>query len=200
MKKLIVGIIVFGSLWGALECSLGDFLHDYDLSVVMVATAIFLMAFTRHKYQQPGMQLGMAIVAATMRHFNPISGACLLCASIAIFAQGVLFEIIWLIPWHKNQSSTMKYSAGIVTFYSIAAISYFLTQILTPALTATFHLSDLGGVLPHIFVHGLIAGIMGIALLPLAYASLDVKLKDKLYYPTTAILTAICWVAVLAGI
>lgn len=199
-KKLILGIIAFGSLWGALECSVGDLLHDYDLSAVMVASAIFLMAVTRYKYQQPGMQLGMAIVAATMRHFNPIGGSCLICASIAIFAQGVLFEFFWLIPWHKYQSSTMRYSAGIVTFYSIAAISYLITQILTPLLTASFHLSDLGGVLPHIFAHGLIAGIMGFVLLSVVYASADFTIRDKTYYPTTMILTAVCWISVMAGI
>jgi len=200
MKKLIAGMIVFGSIWGFLECSLGDWLHQYNMSALMVVAAVFLMAVTRRMFAQPGMQMGMALIAAILRHFNPIGGACLVCASIAIVVQGLAFELIWAIPWHKYQSMTMKASMGVVSFYTIAAVSYLATQIFTPLLTATPHLSDLAGVMPKIFAHAFIAGLAGAVALPVAHTEITIHLNDRFYYPVAAAVTAVCWMAVIAGV
>ena len=200
MKKMLVGIFVFGSIWGLLECSLGDWLHSYDLTSLMVVVAIFLMAFTRRIFMQPGMQAGMALIAATLRYFNPIGGACLLCASIAILAQGLVFEALWKIPWLKYQNITMKVSMGIITFFSIASISYLVTQTLTPVLTATFYFTDLYGVMPKIFAHALIAGLAGSFMLPITYLDIRLHIKEALYYPVSITIVTICWVAVIGGV
>lgn len=199
MKKVLAATILFGSIWGLLECSLGDWLHDYNLSVLMAAIAVFLMAFTRRIYDMPGMQAGMAFVAALLRHFNPV-GTCLICSSIAIFIEGVVFEIIWVLPWRKYSSYTMRASMGVISFYSIYAIGYLATQILTPLLTAKFYLSDLIGVIPKILAHAVIAGLIGAFALPLAYVPIHIKIKDELYYPVAAAITVFCWIAVILGI
>ncbi|KAA0011542.1 MAG: hypothetical protein FE041_04395 [Thermoplasmata archaeon] len=199
MKKIIMATILFGSIWGLLECSLGDWLHEYNLSVVMASIAIFLMALTRRHFAQPGMQLGMAFIAAMLRHFNPIGG-CLVCASIAIFIEGVAFEVIWLIPWQKYQSMVMKMSMGVISFYTIYAVGYIATQILTPLLTAKFYLKDLIAVMPKILAGSTIAGIIGIFALPFAYLPLKIEMEKKLYYGTSVAITIICWIAVIAGI
>ena len=198
MKKTIAGILAFGSVWGLLETTLGDWLHQYDLSALMVAVGMTLMAVTRYRYGEPGMQAGMALVAATLRHLNPIGGACLVCASIAIVLQGVLFELFWTVPWHRYQRVPMRVSMGVITFFSVASVSYLATQTLTPALTATFHASDLAGVIPKIFAHGLVAGVAGSVALPFAAADLQVTVSDRLYYPVAAALTAVCWMAVVS--
>jgi len=199
MKKAIVATILFGSIWGFLECSLGDVLHGYNLSVIMASIAVFLMALTRKIYDQPGMQASMAFIAGLLRHFNPVSG-CLVCASIAIFIEGLVFEMIWLIPWRKYTSHIMKISMGIISFYTIYAIGYISTQILTPLLTAKFYFKDLVAVMPKILASSAVAGILGAFLLPLAYYPLEIKVKDSIYYTTSAAITAICWIAVIMGI
>jgi len=199
MKKILAATILFGSIWGLLECSLGDWLHSYNMSVLMAAIAIFLMACTRHIYGMPGMQAGMAFVAALLRHFNPV-GTCLICSSIAIFIEGLAFEAVWLLPWRKYDSYTMKVSMGVISFYSIYALGYLATQILTPLLTAKFYWSDLAGVIPKILAHATIAGIIGAFALPLAYVPFKIEIKDKLYYPIAAVITVICWIAVISGI
>ncbi|HEC88218.1 MAG TPA: hypothetical protein ENI52_02760 [Thermoplasmata archaeon] len=199
MKKLLAGTILFGSIWGLLECSLGDWLHGYGLSAIMASIAVFLMAVTRHIYRAPGMQAGMALIASLLRHFNPM-GTCLVCASIAIFIEGLAFEIIWLLPWRKYQSYTMKVSMGVISFYSIYAIGYLSTQILTPLLTSKFYPSNLIGVIPKILAGATIAGIIGGFALPVAYLPVNIKIKDKFYYPITAVITLFCWIAVISGI
>ena len=201
MKKLLATILLFGSLWGLFECSIGDFLHDYDLSVVTAVFVIFLMSVTRLRYGQPGMQLGMALVAGLLRHFNPV-GTCLICSSIAIIIEGLAFEIIWAFPWKKYDTFPMKVGMGVISFYSIYAFGYLVTQILTPLFTATFFLSDLLGVLPNILSQAVLAGLIGSIFLPLAFwiDSLSISFNDKLYYPTTISLICMCWIAIIAGI
>lgn len=199
MKKILMATLLFGSIWGFLECSLGDWLHGYNMSVIMASIAVFLMAITRHHFNQPGMQAGMTIVASILRHFNPM-GACLVCASIAIFAEGIIFELIWLTPWEKYSSIRMRISMGVISFYTIYAGGYILTQILTPLLTAKFYLADLIAVMPKIFASSTIAGAIGAFALPLAYLPLKIKLRDRSYYGVSASLTVFCWIAVIAGI
>lgn len=199
MKKLLAGTILFGSIWGLLECSLGDWLHGYGLSAIMASIAVFLMAVTRHIYRAPGMQASMALIASLLRHFNPM-GTCLVCASIAIFIEGLAFEIIWILPWRKYQSYTMKVSMGVISFYSIYAIGYLSTQILTPLLTSKFYFSNLIGVIPKILAGATIAGIIGGFALPVTYLPLKIKIKDKFYYPITAVVTLFCWIAVILGV
>ena len=201
MKKLLATILLFGSLWGVFECSVGDLLHDYNLSVVTTAFVVFLMSVTRLKYGQPGMQLGMALVAGILRHFNPV-GTCLICSSIAIIIEGLAFEIIWVFPWKKYDTLSMKVGMGVISFYSIYAFGYLITQILTPLFTATFFLNDLVGVLPKIFSQAVIAGLIGSIFLPLAFRveSFSISFNDKFYYPVTLSLICVCWIAIIAGI
>jgi hypothetical protein len=201
MKKLLATVVLFGSIWGLFECSMGDLLHDHDLSVIMASLAIFIMSVTRIKYGQPGMQLGMALVAGLLRHFNPV-GTCLICSSIAIMIEGLAFEIIWAFPWKKYNTFPMKVGVGIISFYSIYALGYLATQILTPYVTATFFLSDLVGVLPRILFHASIAGVIGLMSLPIAFwvSSQSISFNDKFYYPVAISLIAMCWVAVISGI
>ena len=201
MKKLLATILLFGSLWGLFEVSVGDFLHGYSLSAVTAAFAIFLMSITRLKYGQPGIQLGMALVASFLRHFNPV-GTCLICSSIAIILEGLAFEIIWVFPWKKYNTLSMKVGMGVISFYSIYAFGYLVTQILTPLFTATFFLNDLIGVLPKIFSQAVLAGLIGSVSLPLAFwvDSLSISINNKFYYPATISLICICWVAIIAGI
>ena len=201
MKKLLATILLFGSLWGVFECSVGDLLHDYNLSVVTTAFVVFLMSVTRLKYGQPGMQLGMALVAGILRHFSPV-GTCLICSSIAIIIEGLAFEIIWVFPWKKYDTLSMKVGMGVISFYSIYAFGYLITQILTPLFTATFFLNDLVGVLPKIFSQAVIAGLIGSIFLPLAFRveSFSISFNDKFYYPVTLSLICVCWIAIIAGI
>ncbi len=201
MKKLLATVLLFGSLWGLFEVSVGDFLHGYNLSVVTAAFAIFLMSITRLKYGQPGIQLGMALVAGLLRHFNPV-GTCLICSSIAIIIEGLAFEIIWVFPWKKYNTLPMKVGMGVISFYSIYAFGYLVTQVLTPLFTATFFLNDLIVVLPKIFSQAALAGLIGSVSLPLAFwvDSLSISINDKFYYPATISLICICWVAIIAGI
>ena len=201
-RKALMGLVLFGSVWALIECSLGDWLHHYHLSMITASIAIILMVLTRYLYKQPGMQLGMAAIAALLRQFNPIGG-CLMCASIAILMEGLAFELIWLIPWGKYQSMTMKVSKGIISFYTICAAGYISTHILTPLLMARFYISDLISTIPRVLASSTIAGIIGAFAMPAVYAIVEympTKIENKLYYGAASALSLICWLAVVSGI
>ena len=199
MKKIITATILFGSIWGLLECSLGDWLHGYALSFITASVAIFIMAISRRLFAQPGMQAGMALIAGLLRYFNPIGG-CLLCASIAIVSEGIAFELIWLLPWRRYESMKMKIGMGIVSFYTIYCTGYFAAQILTPIFAGRFYLADLIAVTPKILASSTFAGIIGSFALPIAYLPFEAKMDEKYYYGIAYSLIILCWLAILLGI
>lgn len=202
MKKEISAMILFGSIWGLLECSLGDYLHNihFFAGIIMTSIAFILMAYTRYAYNMRGMQMGMAFIASIMRQFNPV-GDCLLCASIAIFIEGIVFEIIWIIPWQKEESKIIKFGIGAISGYLIYSIGYISTQILTPMIKSKFYLRDLLSNMPAIFAEATYALLIGATSLPIIMTlPKEMKIMDKLYYTASSIIIAICWVAVIAGI
>jgi len=205
--KLFAGILVFGSLWGFAECFIGSLLRDNGLPAGAIMTSVFaigLMTLSRVVFRQPGMQAGMGLVAGALRLFNPFGG-CFLCSAIAIMAEGVLFDVIWTVfalDVKKTQTLTIQTSLGITATYIVYVGGYFVTQILTPVFsTAGFHLQDFLGFIPNILASGLLAALIGAVTVPVLFnlTTLDVRLKDHLYYPVTLGISAFCWFAVIVN-
>jgi len=207
-NKWLVGILVFGSLWGFAECMIGSLLRNANLPAGAIMTGVFafgLMAASRMFYKIRGMQLGMGLVAGAMRIFNPFGG-CFLCSAISIMAEGLLFEIIWFgVPLVKDafKPFSSKVSLGIVTSYGIYVIGYMITQILTPVFSsAGFFLSNLLGFIPQILASGLLAAVIGGVMAPLVFflRYIDIfVLKNKVYYPLSLGISALCWIIVVTN-
>jgi hypothetical protein len=204
-KRLIAGILVFGSLWGFSEVIIGTGLQNADLPYGAIMTGGFALTFlvlSRMIFRQPGMQLGMGLVAGGLRVFNPFVG-CHLCSAIAIMAEAAIFEVIWYkmsSDFSDLKKITMQSSIGIVTAYLVYVGGYITTQILTPIVGGVgFYLENLIVFMPRILASGLLPAILGAALLPviLQVKKLDLTIKDRLYYPTTLGLSLLCWVAVI---
>lgn len=203
--KLLAGILVFGSLWGFSECIIGSFLRDAGLPAGAIMTAVVavgLMTFSRLQYKQRGMQLGMGLVAGTLRLVNPFGG-CFLCSAIAIMAEGTLFELIWYRFSLENiDLRTLSYqsSLGIVSAYPIYIGGYIITQIFTPIFSsAGFYLGNLVVFLPQILASGLLAALLGCVTIPALFAlqKIPLKLTDRFYYPTTLGISLACWSSVI---
>jgi len=92
---------------------------------------------------------------------------------------------------------------GIVTAYIVFVGGYIVTQILTPMFsTAGFYLENLIVFLPQILSRGLLAAILGGAVVPIAMLlkKVDItRVRDRVYYPTTATVSILCWAAVIAN-
>ncbi len=204
-KRLIAGILVFGSLWGFSEVIIGTGLQNAGLPYGAIMTGVFALSFlvlSRMIFRQPGMQMGMGLIAGGLRIFNPFIG-CHLCSAIAIMAEAAIFEIIW----YKMESDfsdlktiTMQSSIGITTAYLVYIGGYITTQILTPIVGGTgFYLENLIVFMPRILASGLLTALLGAVALPaiLQLKKLDLTIKDRLYYPATVGISILCWIAVI---
>jgi hypothetical protein len=205
--KLIAGMLVFGSLWGFSEVILGSLFSDMGLPAGGIMTGVFVLLFliiSRLIYQKAGMQLGMGLVAGTMRLFNPFAG-CHVCSAIAIMAEAALFELLWyglVSKTYEHRSITMQASMGITTAYVVYVGGYIVTQILTPMVAgAGFYVENLLVFLPRILASGLLPAFLGGSMVPLTYVlhRVEVPLKETFYYPATLGISALCWFVVLGN-
>lgn len=203
--RIIALIIFFGSLWGFSEIFIGTFLANQGLPYGIIMTGFFAMIFltiSRIIYNQKGMQLGIGIIAGTLKYFNPFVGNSV-CSAIAIMAEGLIFELIWNYfinyDFSKLESLKIKISFGIFTSYTIYVLGYIITQILTPIIYSNFYIENLLSFIPQILSKGLYAGILGVISLNIVFylSNFKLSLKDKIYYPTTVGVSSICWIIVL---
>lgn len=206
--KLVAGMILFGSLWGFSEVIIGSTLGDMGLPSGVLMTAFFAMTFmviSRMIYRQPGMQMGMGLIAGSLRMFNPFMG-CHLCSALAIMAEGVLFELLWYMfskDFDELKNTLYQGSMGIITAYILYTGGSIITQILTPfASSQTFFVEDLIGFIPNILARGLLAGLAGVVVIPVLFTAkkfTNIKIRDPFYYPTTLGVSLICWIIVIGN-
>lgn len=96
-------LLWFGALWGAVEALFGGLLHlllppTYP-GKVMVALAMGLMAYAVRRTGRPWIPLGMALIAAPLKLFSavvfalPVSAPEVMNPVFAILAQGAAFTL-----------------------------------------------------------------------------------------------------------
>lgn len=205
-KKLIAGIILFGSLWGFSEVLLGSTLENAGISSGGIMTGFFAITFlvaSKIFYRQPGIQLGMGLIAGGLRIFNPFVG-CQICSAIAIMVEGAVFELIWYkfsFDIEKYKTYTIQMSMGILTAFLLYVSGYIITQILTPILAGSgFYFENLIIFMPRILANGLLPALIGAFMVPviMQIKKLDLTIKDDLYYPATISISVFCWIFVIS--
>ena len=206
-KRTILGILALGSLWGFSECIIGTWLRDAGLPAGILLTsivAIGLLTLSKTIFPQRGAMIGMGLVAGTLRLIYPFGG-CYICSAIAIMAEGLLFELLWTwIDTDLTQLQTInrRLSLGIITGYILYVGGYTITQILTPLLSpAGFDPANLIAFTPQILASGLLPAIIAAITIPtvISLRTLNLTLKDTLYYPLTATAAIASWALVIAN-
>ena len=214
---VLIAIVLFGSIWGMLECILGSIklsgaLENFPMGAFLGGFfGLGLMALTRKVYAVMWMQLGMGLVAGFLRFWAPI-GTCVVCSALAIVAESFVFELIFnrqLLDIRGQRAREMGprtlIPLGIISAYAIYVVGYLFTQTFTPIIAQphNFVLSDLIAALPLIFGRGFFAAIFGALSLPIAalYGQSvfePAKFGRARYYAASIAITAICWIAVIA--
>jgi hypothetical protein len=206
--RILTGILAFGSLWGLSESYIGSTLNDIGLPSGSLMTGIFALSFlllTRIIYKQPGMQLGMGLVAGTLKLFNPLVTGCHLCSGIAIISEGLIFESIWIFvsnDLNQLKSFNNQISLGIITASLMFIVGNIITQILTPIVQGfNFYIDDLIIFLPRILASSILPAIIGAVISPLLSLStkIEFKFKDAIYYPSTFGIFFLCWLIVIGN-
>jgi hypothetical protein len=120
--ELWASAAAFGTLWGAMEVTLGAFLHALRIPLIgalLAATAAALLVAQRQISPRRGLSLATALVAALLKGFSP-AGA-ILGPMAAILVEGLLVEIA-LLPAPRARLCAVL--AGAL------AVSWSLTQAL----------------------------------------------------------------------
>ena len=205
-KRLFFGILILGSLWGLSESVIGSVFSDAGLPAGQLMVGFFVITFlvvSRIYFRQAGMQIGMGLIAGTLRLFNPMG--CHLCSAIAIIAEGAIFELIWYrlsFDLSELKEPTLQISMGIISGYCIYIFGYIITQIFSPIVAGSgFYLNNLLINIPNILAGGILPALISGFVLPtvLLFKRLDLTLKDRIYYPTTLAISIACWLIVVGN-
>jgi len=154
-------VLLFGSLWGAVEALFGGLLHvilppTYQ-GKIMIALAIALMAIAVRQTRKPWIPFGMALIAAPLKLFSavvfslPISAPAILNPVFSILAQGAAFALFamavegrrWPVPLRLAVAGT---GAGALQSLLFAGLVRGPGQLLYLPLTA---IKELGTKFPY---------------------------------------------------
>jgi|GEM_PF-979869 len=107
--KVIAGIILFGSLWGMLEATLGGILHYVGIvnpGPVMASTGFSILAFAVAIYGKPWIAPYIGLVAASEKFLGFIifpwsSWGKIIRPATGIFLESLLFGAVTAIMWNE---------------------------------------------------------------------------------------------------
>ena len=221
MVRLIIGILVFGSIWGLLEATLGGFLNMIifpNKGAIMGGIGMAIMGVALAVYRKPAMLPGIGIVAASFKWLNswllfvPISAVYIINPATAIFLESLAFCMVvaFLMKRIEKNVYVGVWAALLAGLISVTAYGYFNVYIMHAPL---FERMGVSSVPEFIASHGVIQAVFFGVLAPLGYlagkrlsaVTSPVLVRRPLYfYATSAVIICFCWgisaVAVLAGL
>ena len=220
LAGVLLGILVFGSIWGFMEATLGGFLNMIifpNKGAIMSGIGVAVMGAALAIYRKPAMALGIGIVAASFKLLNvwllfvPISAVYIVNPAMAIILESLAFAMVAALVMNKvAKNSLVGIAAGfVVGLLSSTAYVYFAVYAMKAPLFERMGVSSAWGFITN---QGVVqAAFLGISL-PLGYL-LGKKLatsiapmltRRALRYSLSAVTICICWavsaVAINAGL
>ncbi len=211
--RFLTGMLIFGSIWGALEATLGAgliALHLPRFGAIMANIGFILMAAAVAIYKRPGLPLGMGLIAAS---FKLIDAAALgvspltqmiLNPMIAIVMEALGFTLavapLW--KWYPRRLSAQAGAGalGMAIYYiGVSAVYLYILRRGRSELLEE-------GFLAYILDHGGFAAAIALFSSPLGYrlgrlvrrgAERLAKAHPRLIYGGAVGLLLLCWAAVV---
>lgn len=220
VTRIIIGILVFGSIWGLLEATLGGFLNLIifpNKGAIMGGIGVAIMSVALAIYRKPAMLPGIGIVAASFKWLNswllfvPVSAVYIINPAMAIFLESLAFSLVVTFLMYRIDKNVYvgAWAAFLAGLMSVTAYGYFNVYIMHGPL---FERMGVSSVSEFIASHGVIQAVFFGMLAPLGYligkklaATSPVFLRRPLYYyATSAAIICFCLivsaVAVRAGL
>jgi len=217
---ILIGILVFGSIWGFWEATLGGFLHLIifpNKGAIMAGIGVATMASALAIYKKPSMLPGIGIIAASFKLLDvwlfalPIASIHIINPAMAIIFESLAFSLVAVFVMKKMaKNALVGVGAGVLAGLMSAIVwVYFAIYVMNaPAyarvvFTAGEFIANQGVVQAAFF------GIF----VPLGYlAGMKLELKTfplltrrkSLYYAITVATILICWgvsaIAIVSGL
>jgi len=208
MKKMLLIILIFGSLWGCIEVFAGGALKEVipRSSVVPTILGLAVLASARFLVRTPGSSTAIGAVAMLFRTANAGQFYCHLLAVLLI---GVSFDIVVSLLGSRWEKAKWQGLAGVSSAYLTTSLfSLTMTYIMpyVPPMRDCAHYWATAGlpkVLDYIGINGSLIAVGALILVPLGY-----KLGKSLMDLSTArprpafigalLLTLVLWTAGVA--
>lgn len=215
LVRLIIGILVFGSIWGLSEVALGGGLSAADFpykSGLLTGIGIGLMGMALAIYKKPAMLVGIGLVTVLVKLLAVpilhIAVACKANSCLAVFTEAVALSLVAFLLMSAMGKSVHARMGGGAAAAIIASVGfYFIGMQVAPC---NYLLSFTPG--GFIVTEGLTWASFSAISLPLGYLA-GMKLEGKafpwltrktLYDATTAATIVICWgvsaIAIASGL
>ena len=208
MLNLIIGILVFGSIWGFLEATLGGFLHMIifpNKGAIMGGIGVAIMALALAIYKKPAMSLGIGIVAASFKLLDvwlfslPIISIHIINPAMAIIFESLAFSLVVTFVMDKMaKNAYVGIGAGALAgLASATAWVYFAIYVMNaPAYARVVFTAG-----EFIANQGVVQAVFFGTLLPIGYLAgeklasqtFSYLLNRPLYYATSALVICLCW-------
>jgi hypothetical protein len=218
--QLIIAVLVFGSLWGFLEATLGGFLNLIifpNKGAIMGGIGLAIMGMALAIYQKPAMLPGIGIVAASFKWLNswllfvPPSAVQIINPAMAIILESLACSLVAVFLMNRiSKNLFVGTGAGVlVGLVSAIAYVYFAVYVTHSPIFERLGIKSIG---EYIMGNGVVQAVFFGVFLPLGYlvgeklaaAISSVLVRRPLYYAASAAIICFCWgisvVAVMAGL
>jgi len=213
---ILLGILVFGSIWGLSEVALGGGLsaaHFPYSSGLLTGIGMALMGMALVIHKKPAMLIGIGLVTVLVKLLAvPILHISVICKAnscLAVFTEAVALSLVaFLLMTEMGKGVHARMGSGAMAAI-IASVGFYFIGMQVAPCKYLLSFSPVG----FIVTEGLIWAAFSAILLPLGYLA-GMKLEAKafplltrkmpLYYATTVATVVICWgvsaIAIASGL
>jgi hypothetical protein len=160
-KKLILGIILFGSIWGGLEALGIDIMRKAGLqstSPILAFIGILILAAGRMVIRKPGSTLAIGAIAAGVKLLG--LSQIFYCQIFAVVAQAAIFDLAFSLAENRNWLSRPIH-LGLVGFVG-SYVNYMAFSLSQAYIFANPYWAerDLSGLFGWVFTEGSFAALL----------------------------------------
>jgi hypothetical protein len=208
--RVVIGILVFGSIWGLVEATLGGALHLIHFAYKGAITggiAMAIMAAFVVTYRQPKLVFWLGVIAALFKPLSaliygqPIFAPFVVNPASAILLEALAFTLVVSLLFKGFESSIKtRIAAGISAGYLSAILYAVLASAIGMGNWASWGLTER---VTAALTDGTALAIAGTALLLLGYL-VGMQLRPKfwqlsstkpsLFYASTTATIVCCWI------
>ena len=208
VARLIIGILVFGSIWGFFEATLGGFLHMIifpNKGAIMSGIGVAIMSSALAIYKKPSMLLGIGIVSASFKLLDvwlfalPIASIHIINPAMAIIFESLAFSLVAVFLMKRiARNAFAGIGAGVlIGLVSAIAWVYFAIYVMNAPAYARVVFTA-GGFIAN---QGVVQAVFFGVFLPLGYLVGEklaartslVSISKPLYYATSVASICLCW-------
>ncbi|HEX9896188.1 MAG TPA: hypothetical protein VGA85_00810 [Dehalococcoidales bacterium] len=220
LTRLIIGVLVFGSIWGCLEATLGGLLNLIifpNKGAIMSGIGMAIMGVALAVYRKPAILPGIGIVAASFKWLNawllfvPASSVQIINPAMSIALEALAFTLVVAFMMDRVEKNIYVgvWVAVLASFISAIGYVYFAVYVTHSPIFARLGIESIG---EFITGNGVVQAVFSGVLAPLGYLAgkkmVDTQprilTRQPIYYFVSASTVLLCLgfsaLAVIAGL